>query len=177
MSYNIKISLFFLFFCLLSFVYSQDRIYWQEDKKLEFSDFQDTPNIRRVAALSYCGIQFYSCKYRTEPTYRVRAYFDPKKSWSWSNYRYPYVIKHEQLHFDIAELYAREIRKYFQTHPIKVQNAVEEYQKFYNKYIETQELYDSETQHGTLDKEQERWQESISEQLKNLQAYSEDVCY
>lgn len=166
-----------LFMLLFNRVTAQDRIYWVENQSLSFDDFWAEPTIRKVAALSYCGIQFYSCRYRKTPTYRVRAYFEPSQSWSWKNYRYNYVLKHEQLHFDIAELFTRKIRKYFKENAIPIENAVEEYQKFYNQYIDYQQLYDDETHHGTSDLSQKNWEEKIKTELNDLIDFKEDVCY
>ena len=171
--------LIFIFFILFTIISAQDKIFWNENTSLKWEDFQAKPNIKKVAALSYCGIQFYSCEESTRrnPVYRIRAYFMPSKSWSWSNYRYSYVLKHEQLHFDIAELYTRKIRKYFSENLVKMENAVIEYQSIFNEYTDYQELYDEETHHGTKDHKQKDWELSIQSQMKELEMFKEDVCY
>ncbi len=174
--YKIVGFLFFAFW-FTSFQMNEDKIYWSEDRPLTFNDFKGEPTMRQVAALSYCGIKFNSCYSAKYPTYEVFAYFEPKNSWAWKNYRYPYVIKHEQLHFDIAEIYARKLRKYFAENKVPIWQAKRVYQSIYHDYEGFQELYDERTKHGTDNAKQKEWAESITNELHALDDFSAYKCY
>ncbi len=167
--------------CILGLLFSwsiqaQSKIFWKADRPLTFSDFKGEPTHRRIAALSYCGIRFNSCNSRN-PTYEVQAYFEPHNSWAWKNYRYSYVIKHEQLHFDIAEIYARKLRKYFAKYQVPLSQAKSVYQEFYQEFEAFQEEYDEETRHGTNDSQQKKWDDKIAQLLEDYQEYAVDTCY
>lgn len=47
---------------------------------------------------------------RKIPVLSVGAYFFPKKSWIQQGYCLPEIMAHERLHFDITELFSREMR-------------------------------------------------------------------
>ncbi len=153
------------------------KIYWNENTQLEFSDFRGYPTYRSAAAMSYCGIKYNSCGISKNPTYSVSAYFEPKNSWVWSNYKYDYVINHERLHFDIAEIYARKLRKYFAENQVSIRNSKRVYQQFFKAYEQFQNTYDEATQHGTNKKKQSEWKEKIKNELHQLNRFAENRCY
>jgi len=169
---------FFFFFSVFS-AQNSDKKYWAKDSLLSWTDFKDTPKKKRVAALSYCGIQFRNCdyKYGQTPKYKFISFFQRNLSWVWENTKLNYVLKHEQLHFDITELFARKMRKYFSESEIDIEDSKDIYKQIFDQYGIFQDQYDKDTQHGTLDKEQAKWQLEIEKQLLSLEKYAEDKCY
>jgi hypothetical protein len=89
----------------------------------------------------------------------VLAKFHKNQSWTVSDDLD--LLNHERLHFDIAELFARKIRKSF----FKLKTAKERsYSKYWNAYTVLwkecrlqQKQYDLETNHGTKKIENDKW--------------------
>lgn len=107
------------FITLLSFSFVKDDfILWQENKKLKIQDFKadnkDTIKVNRqqfLGAISAIRIEYSSFQRNKNsvPDFSIKTYFDPNESWMLL--KNDYVLQHEQIHFDITELYARKMRK------------------------------------------------------------------
>ena len=107
------------FITLLSFSFVKDYfILWQENKKLKIQDFKadnkDTVKINRqqfLGAISAIRIEYSSFQRNKNsvPDFSIKTYFDPNESWMLL--KNDYVLQHEQIHFDLTELYARKMRK------------------------------------------------------------------
>src|ERR1700751_1707415 len=88
-------------------------IIWQEGHLLTWSDFKGRPeNPNSVASTSYDIIKRI-IDYGDSATIIIRAVFFPYKSWKRKGRNDEDILIHEQRHFDIAELYARKLRKSF----------------------------------------------------------------
>lgn len=107
------------FITLMSFTFVKDNfILWQENKKLKIQDFKaennDTTKVNQqqfLGAISAIRIEYSSFQRNKNsvPDFSIKTYFDPNESWMLlKNY---YVLQHEQIHFDLTELYARKMRK------------------------------------------------------------------
>ncbi|MGY5353228.1 DUF922 domain-containing protein [Wenyingzhuangia sp. IMCC45533] len=105
----------------------------------------------------------------------VEAVFLPEKSWSIDKKNDSNLLRHEQLHFDIAELFARKIRKRFRELKDVKDARFSEYQNAYSTIWKAcrkfQKKYDSETIHGIKRKVNDEWSEKVSKELDLLQAY------
>ena len=107
------------FITLLSFSFVKDEfILWQENKKLKIQDFKadnkDTIKVNRqqfLGAISAIRIEYSSFQRNKNsvPDFSIKTYFDPNESWMLL--KNDYVLQHEQIHFDLTELYARKMRK------------------------------------------------------------------
>ena len=107
------------FITLLSFSFVKDEfILWQENKKLKIQDFKadnkDTVKVNRqqfLGAISAIRIEYSSFQRNKNsvPDFSIKTYFDPNVSWMLL--KNDYVLQHEQIHFDLTELYARKMRK------------------------------------------------------------------
>ena len=107
------------FITLLSFSFVKDEfILWQENKKLKIQDFKadnkDTIKVNRqqfLGAISAIRIEYSSFQRNKNsvPEFSIKTYFDPNESWMLL--KNDYVLQHEQIHFDLTELYARKMRK------------------------------------------------------------------
>lgn len=107
------------FITLLSFSFVKDNfILWQENKKLKIQDFKadnkDTIKVNRqqfLGAISAIRIEYSSFQRNKNsvPDFSIKTYFDPNESWMLL--KNDYVLQHEQIHFDLTELYARKMRK------------------------------------------------------------------
>ena len=107
------------FITLLNFTFVKDEfILWQENKKLKIQDFKadnkDTIKVNRqqfLGAISAIRIEYSSFQRNKNsvPDFSIKTYFDPNESWMLL--KNDYVLQHEQIHFDLTELYARKMRK------------------------------------------------------------------
>ena len=117
---TLKNIFFFIgFISLMSFSFVKDDfILWQENKKLKIQDFKaenkDTIKVNRqqfLGAISAIRIEYSSFQRNKNsvPDFSIKTYFDPNESWMLL--KNDYVLQHEQIHFDLTELYARKMRK------------------------------------------------------------------
>jgi predicted secreted Zn-dependent protease len=105
-----------------------------------------------------------------EIRYKVSTFFYPNKSWFQPALENEVILSHEQLHFDISELYARKMRKLMATTKF-TRNVKAEvkaiYKKINEELAEFQDLYDTETNFSRNVEEQLRWNRKIKEALGN----------
>ena len=114
-----NIFFFICFISLMNFSFVKDEfILWQENKKLKIQDFKadnkDTIKVNRqqfLGAISAIRIEYSSFQRNKNsvPDFSIKTYFDPNESWMLL--KNDYVLQHEQIHFDLTELYARKMRK------------------------------------------------------------------
>lgn len=90
-----------------------------------------------------------------------------------------YLLKHEQLHFDIVEVHARKLRKEYLL--LKKEKAeLDDYLLLFQKSLKDlskyQNLYDAETLHSKNKINQQKWNEKVKTELKMLEAYRNKEC-
>ena len=167
--------LFFLFWFAFTSALAQDSdaIPWEASRKLRWEDFKGTPpNLKKVAATTASGISY---SYQTHGTpgqyrldYEVTAFFYPHKSWYHRELCDSVVLSHEQLHFDITELYARRMRTMLEGESFgpDVKAEVRRIFKRLNRELsEFQARYDRETDFSRDREAQRRWNEKIGRKL------------
>lgn len=89
-----------------------NKILWTENLELNYSDFQQNPpkNVRNTLARSGIRIEYnYQIEGSSPPVFTVKTYF--LKDQSWIILKDSNTLQHEKLHFDLAELYTRKIRR------------------------------------------------------------------
>jgi len=111
------------------------------------------------------------------PKLKVYAYFVKSKSWAIE--KNDYYLTHERLHFDIAEIYARKIRKAFDSLNNENITDVAKYKDVYNKYgVQLRyynKQYDSEVYYS--EKRQSEWIQNIHSELDHLKDYEFKTFY
>lgn len=147
---------------------NSDTIFWTPGYLLDRSDFKGSEPYRsEFAAYTYTIILMeYDVRSnnrdRIEPKFTIRAAFNQKKSWisKASQDKPDRVLMHEQVHFDIAEITARNLRSALEG-KIYTRNFRKEISDIYNREIkkgeEMQEAYDEETNHGLRARKQHDW--------------------
>lgn len=152
--------------------------FWCNKDKLRWDDFKgkipDNGNSYLSAGTGY-GLIPVRTRKNDLLSYDIKLVF--KKYESWKKDTAEYLLAHEQLHFDIAELYARKLRKAIQDVPKTNRNPTEEVfntviQKLYLENASMQRKYDEETIHGIIAESQIKWEKKISLKLKNLEKYA-----
>jgi len=158
----------------ISSVQSQEEVLWEPDFRFTWEDFKgNVPIGSNAAATTASGISYnFSTFYENDELtidYKVYAYFYPIRSWYKPEVCNDVTILHEQLHFDITELYARKLRK--QLAETKFTDNVKEevgeiYKIILRQLNDFQNKYDSETNYSRNLIVQERWVDEINSALK-----------
>lgn len=151
-----------------------DQLSWNEFYKLQWEDFQGQPDKNSLGdAATAVSIKAKPFLVRKEINYDVVAYFSREKSWVRDKSQS--LLIHEQLHFDIAELYARKIRKKISELKTRGINDIDVFnaaiQSLLQESNEVDLQYDLETLHGALSKKQENWTKKVKQELASLQKY------
>jgi hypothetical protein len=109
----------------------------------------------------------------------VKALFIP--ALSWVNPKYvgsSYLLAHEQVHFDIAEWGAREMRRELETLKLERRNYRRQLEQLRRKTLSRirslQAAYDEESAHSRQEAKQAAWQERVAAALEELKGYAEN---
>ena len=163
----------FLTAILLISISGANHIEWDSKRKLKWSDFKGTPNVNSsFFAMTNSGIKYgWSSSFDgSKRTFEfvVSSYFDTDNSWVKKGKESDSLLMHEQIHFDISELKARDLRRrlnkfsYTKNYKFEIDSI---FQKIRAEENETQELYDIESNHSLNKKEQEKWRVRIANTL------------
>jgi hypothetical protein len=132
-------------------------------------------------AFSYVGITYTYEISNDRPIVYFNAYFDLATSWAMKDKANNQLLVHEQGLFDIAELYARKMRKkmnmYLQTQGqnVKLQPVLDETRKHYQEQVNAMfaaiRKYNVETNNGKNKVAQDRWNTYIKTELSKLEVF------
>lgn len=159
---------------ILSFAPPADAIRWSAVRHLTYDDFGGpVPASSPWAATTNSGIYFgYEEANKLLKSITVYSSFDPATSWMKT--KTPEVLRHEQLHFDITEFYARTFYSDASA-MIGLPGAGEKLKAAFQKANEacarTQNSYDDESEHGVNAEKQKSWEDKVHGWLKETQAY------
>ena len=152
---------------------------WHTHEKLNYSDFKaDKKNSRGFAiATASSNFGYIVDEKNDEFEIDIYAQFYCKESWWNPRIKMDDVLSHEQLHFDICELYGRkfykavlELQKDGNFNEYSVEKLYDKMEMEFDKY---QDLYDDETDHSTNGEMQRYWDEYIYQELDRLSEYAE----
>ena len=158
---------------------AQSTITWTKDVPLKWSDFKAIPNteILAYAQTSY-KIEIIPSDVSVDQNNTIQNYkslnvvanFYTNHSWVFKEDHD--LLNHEQLHFDIAGLYAHKMRLEFNKLKENDIANFDAYMSVYNNlWAECraiQKKYDNETNHGLITTENNRWIAAISIQLDQI---------
>jgi hypothetical protein len=148
-----------------------DTIYWNKNRKLKWSDFKALPKTNSAfQAVTASGIAYTTQQLGDTLTIEVLSRFYSCKSWTKSGSST--MLKHEQLHFDIAEYFKRLfIQKVISAH-LSRQNAYAEIKKMFeaiNKSLnDFEDRYDQETNFSKNQVKQDSWSNKVKMRLDKL---------
>jgi hypothetical protein len=152
-------------------------ITWNASRKLSWDDFKAKHSSNsRHAALSHTGISVDLSERDGLMTVRLEARFDKSQSWKKDDNPTLYLLAHEQLHFDITELYARKMRRQILEHQwLQEKDWVKAFEKMFEQnqaeLWNFQGDYDRFTNHSLVEAAQSEWREAISDSLKLYSGY------
>jgi hypothetical protein len=153
-------------------------IEWAPSVKLEWKDFKAKEKTTSgfSVATSTCGFGLGSETKNGYTSHKIYVRFYCDESWHNPNIKIPAVLAHEQLHFDICEIYGRklckELLKLKMSGKLNNEKAEEIYNNLKSAYNNYQDLYDLETDHSTNGKKQQEWNEKVKKELASLEKYS-----
>lgn len=161
----------------------EKEIAWSASRKLKWEDFKGTPkseDFPDVAAQTYCGFGFRTNRITIfkNATIIAQNIFDCSQSWVRPDQKYREdLLEHEQTHFDLCEVYARQLRKALLEKKLTVFNLNKEtstvYEAIFKQYVARQQLYEKETGNGLKKEEQARWSHFIALELEALHQYQQ----
>ncbi len=140
----------------------EKRIKWRADDKLTWDDFQAYPDYNdfQIAALTSSAISYrYYCM-DDQLHVTVDAIFRKEESWVKPEAMTPHYLEHEQLHFDITELYARKLRKELAKHKFRCYEKWK-LEQICNRYLDAwrakEKEYDWNTSYSLNEPKQREW--------------------
>ena len=166
-------------------------VYWQAQRPLRWRDFgartcpvQTRATERALGACVTTGIAVLPCTdARGRGTFEVTSYLVPNRSWvrDSASFTNPLVLAHEQVHFDINELYARQIRAlvagYYRAgrYPFGAE-LHERIATLLLAKTTRNNRFDAEVAVDPIGGSVVRWQATVRQQLQELAAYSANAC-
>lgn len=157
---------------------TDDYIPWAGVRKLTWEDFLCEPkrNTDAVALTSTAlGISYKMTN--NQLNYEITCSFSKRKSWGLL--RTPYILAHEQGHFDITEIFARKLHKQLLDYNLHFNRRSyrQDVNVLYNRIVKEkeafQEAYDSQTDHSRNKRIQQQWLETIDAILLETEPYAE----
>ena len=171
-----------LFLWSLNVMAQNTEISWSAHNKLKWSDFKgEVKNDSPFAAATFSGTTYrYSASViggKVKARFRIQSFFDTNQSWVKLNESDDYLLAHEQLHFDITELYTRKFR--LKLHSMSFSENIKSevrgvYDSINNLKRLRQELYDKETNHSKNKTAQLEWNKTIYLELQELEDFAAD---
>lgn len=172
---------------LLTFVIANESLYsgnhlilWNHHIRLTWDDFQGPADKQRrvgVQAATQVMIELNSHIESNQAHFSVSCYFEKPSSWT-INRESDYLLAHEQLHFDIAELYAREMRKRLKAlsgvcHGNLESRVRQIYREVNREHNAFQDRYDRETEHSKNRGKQAEWEVKVARLLEETSGFRE----
>ena len=158
----------------------EEKMKWNKGKLLNWKDFRGTPSKSQdFVASTNSGISlgFSSKTSNGVSTYSIAidSYFYPDRSWFRPGIVDDYILKHEQTHFDISEIYARLLRKKLavldQLDPAYKLKVEQIYNHNEKERAAFQSDFDRETSHSKNPEEERVWEQKVTNLLKELDAW------
>jgi len=149
-----------------AFAKVSDDVFWSAEHPLQWADFQGIPDYENdfVKALTASSIRYsYGCE-NGYVSYHIESVFKKSQSWVKEEARTTYHLSHEQLHFDITELFARKLNDALdkEQFPCHRMYAFEQtIRKYLRSWRNEQTKYDRETFFSVKRDEQADWEFEI----------------
>lgn len=145
---------------------------WTKDRKLAWSDFKGKPDkANQSAALTYTDIKISASLENDIITINVTNLFNGNLSWS-KNKNSEALLAHEQVHFDITEIYTRKIRIALNANASEKTLKDGSVNKISTELLKEWKMfqlkYDKETKHGILIEQQKEWELKVQNLLLEI---------
>jgi hypothetical protein len=154
-------------------------IRWSASRQLTVTDFKGRPKPNQGhAALTSANINTGATCRGNVFAGTAQASFDPASSWVREpGTMTPALLRHEQLHFDIAEVYARRLRQQLGAMHTTCSELGTTFDRIsqaaYAAWQQAEDSYDRDTNHGLQHERQAQWEAQVRQQLQELAAFAE----
>ncbi|MBC5991496.1 DUF922 domain-containing protein [Pontibacter cellulosilyticus] len=151
------------------------KVTWSESRRLTWEDFKGTPESGNPHhALTAANLAVDAKCSSNSFAYEVKCVFLPEESWS-KNKKSESLLKHEQLHFDLTEVHARQLRKKLKALGSSCNNLKGNLTLTVNaafkEWKAEQDLFDKSCSHGLNKTEEAAWAGYIEKRLLELKEY------
>lgn len=154
-------------------------LHWSASRPLVLADFKarPRPGEAHAALTSATMVAKVACR-SNQFSGSVQAAFDPTRSWVRDPAALtPKLLRHEQLHFDITEMYARRLRQKLTSVRIPCAQLGPAFERLsqgiYADWEKAESQYDSDTNHGLRPAQQAQWEAQVQQQLTELAAFAD----
>jgi len=155
----------------------EDKIYWSPSRKISWEDIKGSPDPNSsLGAVTYCSIG-YSAKLKNDSLMvTVICFFNRQKSWVKENQKTEALLKHEQGHFDLNEVFTRKFRKQLAEYKFDKSSVKKDiqilYERCWRECYSQQELYDKESENSRNPVKQQEWDKKIEKELRELSTFN-----
>jgi hypothetical protein len=156
-----------------------DEIVWQPGVELTWNDFTRRTGVPELyKAFSHTGIRYEVTAPDGEVDISIIPFFSSAKSWVHVDFMNDNLLKHERGHFYITVIYAQLMEDALKEFEVdadmfmegNLQVQVQEiFQAFYSEMDLAQGRYDKETEHGTNEEIQYKWDEWFKTKMARKQ--------
>ena len=165
----------FIFPLILLSQREEDFIKWDENRKLTWDDFKAEPlKMGSTAAMTTTHLGFSYNFANGKITYKIDCWFEKNKSWGLV--KNDWILKHEQGHFDIAEIFARQLYRSVSEYQYNKTTFQKDLTAIYKSVVEGkekfQQQYDDETDYSRNKTKQEEWLIKIESELKQNRSWA-----
>jgi hypothetical protein len=153
-----------------------DYIPWTPSYRLNWTDFMCAPqhNSNDVVASTSTALGLAYQIRNGKLTYQITCRFSKNKSWGLV--KTPYILQHEQGHFDITEIFARKLYQVLSHYQLNRPTFQADINTIYDTLMQAkeafQQAYDAETDHSRNKRHQQEWLERINQLLTDTQPYA-----
>ena len=150
-----------------------EQVTWSPERRLSWEDFKALPDDENPHhALTAANLAVNARCMANGFSYQVNCVFLPTQSWT-KNTKSEKLLKHEQLHFDLTEVHARQLRR-----KLALLNCADVKDKLsgtvssaFAQWKAEQDNFDAECKHGLNVEQEQVWAADIAQRLKQLEAY------
>lgn len=144
---------------------TEDYISWSADRKLHWNDFLSEPKRNTDAvALTNTALGITYRMTNGELDYEITCNFSKTKSWGLL--KTPYILAHEQGHFDVTEIFARKLHEELLNYKFNRRTYRQDVNVIYDRVVKAKEAfqkaYDGQTDHSRNKAQQKEWEERIA---------------
>jgi hypothetical protein len=166
---------------ILSFSIEGDKIRWDTSYKLKWTDYKASPYQESdVSAVSTISINYQLIREELDLKLIIYAEFIKDKSWVRTEAKNkPSLLKHEQGHFDVYEIFARKIRSEIISSDLSKNNYKDEINLLYDSLVDlcaiTNQQYDKESMLSMDSIGQAKWDMFFANELNKLSDFSNPI--
>jgi len=186
---NINKNILFFTFILFFMSFQTDntkKVYWHERNIITWNDFTQVDKLTNKTDIKINGDEaaIISCPINSKGLYydddgnlvsEVTTFLNIAESYVINGKQNNHLLKHEQGHFDISELYARKIRKELSMYKFTKFNIYKMFIKISDRLLKESKRYndeyDRETNHSINKEKQAEWDKKIAQELAELDDY------